>query len=440
MLSSDLRRELANDLGFRLALNQAVGARPPLNGWVIRNVVSDESFFGLFGEVLTSLGPIGRDLDETYHSMLQGQREELFRRLSSNERLALLVAEWMERSNERMRVLAGLESRLGSLWESLSTSAPPPDHAPAKDTHAPPFSLSGLTGRSPLLQWGLAGALGIATLGTAGTFVVQSREISKELATISKESSEISKEVTRISDRSFQSIEKIESISRETQSITERIGQRQSCGEIKTGCKEAIGPQGPLPNPWTIKLDGMPSFTMYENKPDGAQQKVASTLPNTWTVKLDGIPNIPNSFRLEPNYRVEALPASSVPLTASTPTLLRVEYPTSYEVASECELSVTLVKLADLAEVTFERQKSCDVERVARETSITIKPNDKPIYVAELDAFVGLSSRRGGLFHTGKRSVQISIQAAAFSPRKGAANVGLVDVTRAGATVQAVGP
>src|SRR6266446_663572 len=126
MLSGYLQRAFAHDLNFRLALNRAAKATPPLNTWVIRNIVSDRNLAILLFDVLQNIGEHPSEIEAIYDPKFTGLRKKIFLKLSRDPRVALMVAEWMEKSNERMQVLAGLKSRLEGLWQYLGRSKTSP--------------------------------------------------------------------------------------------------------------------------------------------------------------------------------------------------------------------------------------------------------------------------------------------------------------------------
>jgi hypothetical protein len=423
MLSSDLRYSLAHDIDFRLVLNRSAKCDKPLSDWIVSRVVSDASFEGLLRDTLDRI--IRGMPPEDLYRVDKAIRADILTNLQQDERLTLLIAENIEKSNERIRVLMGLKTRLESLWRSDPASS---HNGPKGESST---SLANITSLNPLFRWGIASALGMATVATAGNALVQWREFSREVDSVSREYSQVREEISRISEHSDRTTEKIETIQRDTERSKE-ILQGGQCPPVRNACEG--NPQS-LPNPWTIKLDGLPqpqkSITpeITNNNQSKSDQPsktpVGFQVPNPWVIKLDGLPSLPTNLRLQPNYRIESLPGSTQTLNTKTDVPINVEYPKSYEEAVGCLFKIKLTKLADPAEVTFERQDPCPVEdRVTKEQNVRIRLNQKPIYVPEIDAFVSLTSHRQGFLHLGKLdNPQILIQAAAYSPRTPATKV-----------------
>ncbi len=432
MLSAKVRSALAQDVSFRLVLNQlAESGKPlaesdkPLSDWIVWSVVSDTSFESLLRDALKS---VSSELDpERMTSLGRTETVATFGALGEDKRLALLIAENIKKSHDQFRLLIWIRSRLEGLWNH--------NGGPSTKTQSGIFR-------------GLAFLLGAATITAAGSAWIQSREFSREVETLSKQYSQVRQEISQISERSLQTTEKIETIRQDTQRTKEVLLQQTVCPSARKVCGRVVDQQ--FPNPWVIKLDGsawspngQPQNTNNNNfsGSPGALPPPLAQLPNPWTIKLEGLPTLPASLRLQPNYRVESLPSSTYTLIAGKEVTLKVEYPISYEVTDDCLFKITLTKVKDPAEFKFERDSSCRIERIATEGSVTMKLNQKPVYVPDMDAFVSLTSRRQGLFGLGKREdPEIFVQAASYSPRNSvSAAIHTVDNTDANAIAQDAG-
>jgi hypothetical protein len=225
--------------------------------------------------------------------------------------------------------------------------------------------------------------------------------------------------------------------SHDSETIKEKIENVKECTETKpTCCEQQTAALSSLIEHTIALLDHDSKATRtalnrVTNKIDlgvrGSDKTSSSeappAFPNPLIVKLDGIPSlqipltVPNSLHLAPSYRLDSLPTSTGLLSPGTPTPIKVEYPESYVAVRECTFTITLKSLADTAELGFEKDKSCNLDRIAPKALIRLKLNQNPIYIPELDALIGLTSQRQGFLRGSYRTSQISIQPAPYYPR-----------------------
>ncbi len=404
MLDDNSKDSFREDLYFRLLLNKAVNANPPLNEWVIRKLVSDKSFEQLLNDALEKIQP---DLPSqgAYSALSFFQRQKLFEKLSGDPRLALLVAERAEKSNQRIKVLIGLASKLEGIWEE--------DRKPHPEKKEKDSGCGCGNCCNPLPQWTLIIVLLLIALGSVGSALLQTREASKEMAdTLKQQPSEIAKELANI----------LRPRSQDSKTIIETIPKDRN-------------PQGTapsqivLPSPIRVKIGGSvslvtspqdhgTSFGQTQNKAQGQQQPDA--LSNTWKIKLEGLPALPSSLRLESPDHPDALPVSTVVLEPNDHKEIVVVYPaTGKEGDSKqtvnCTLTATLKDTGDPAEIAFGKNAESACPVPPNEFIETIRLNQKPVYVPQLNAFVNLTSWRQGMLRGLRRKYQISIQAAPYT-------------------------
>lgn len=431
---------LKRSLGFRLALNAAVEAHPPLSMWIIKHVVADAAFHDRLAEIIETLRttlPPGETLPGSIEKYSSPRRQTLFDNIAQDKHIQLLVSEWIERYNVRMKVWAGWWSRIDNLLKYLTK-----DGKEGAEAQAPMRSFSaasfGFT-RNPLLPLSLAGALGA---GVAGGYAI------KEVSNVSKELEKIS----RISEQNNEKNSVVDTVSKQTESIREVIKEFEKCSQERPTCEDLtkltdswqkILQQTRVHDHWLeskiADIEAVNSSNQTRLVEECSPAK-ASDHGNPVVVKLEGLPSTwPTTFKIAPNYRVGDLPPSSVLIAMQalpkkgapnqspgpggskrqiTPNL-KVEYPISYEQTAMCELQVEVRRSGDPAVLAFSKYaEGCAVNRVADETTASVSVNRKPVYVPDLDAFVSIQGQRSGLFRRGGyQNLNIAVQAAPYSDR-----------------------
>jgi hypothetical protein len=438
-MSSQDNDFLRRSLGFRLALNLAVEANPPLSKWIIHHVLRDAAFHGRLEELIITViskqfpGVTPSDSIEKY---APEQRQALFDAIAQDKHIQLLVSEWIEEYNVRMKVWGGWWSRIDNLLKYLTKEGKEgSEQTPIRRFSGFSFGLN----RNPLLPLSLAGALGA---GVAGGYAI------KDVSNVSKELEKIS----RISEQNNEKNSVIDTVSKQTESIREVIREIEKCSQERSTREDLTK----LTDSWQKALQQTRAHDHWlerkivdieavsnSNQTRLVEECSPSKTPDHGSpvvVKLEGLPSTwPSTFKIAPNYRLGDLPPSSVSIATQalpkkeapnqpsgtvgsrrqiTPNL-KVEYPISYEQTAMCELQVEVRGFGDPAVLAFSKYaEGCAVDRVADETTASVGVNRKPVYVPDLDAFVSMQGQRSGLFHRGGyQNFNIAVQAAPYSDR-----------------------
>src|ERR1051326_3500698 len=117
-MDSETLSKLARDIDFRLAMKKAARSDQPLPPKVLRWLTQDDEFQTLLQKTidLSKFEQLGWPLN-TLKLVLseEDSKTALLASLEKDERVALLLAEVIERYNHTMKVLSGLRSKLRSL-------------------------------------------------------------------------------------------------------------------------------------------------------------------------------------------------------------------------------------------------------------------------------------------------------------------------------------
>jgi hypothetical protein len=332
MWSKDTKQYLAGSLGFRLALNRSAEAKPPLPNWVIERVLGDRAFSQRLEEIIGDLAAKGGSgaVELPVEKYDSRNRESLFDAIAADRHIQLLVSEHIERYNARVNLFAGWKSHIDSLLKYLIKD----DHKDGSEAQLRarqfPIRSLGFNG-SPLLPLGLAGALGVGAAGAA-TYVFKEVHdvrisVQKTSQTISEQSTKVTAEVKRDFDNEVTRIERAVEIATECSKPKPSCRADSGIDSLQTELDQIESRNQQISTAFLSQLRSDAKQFAELATESKAFEKSILPLPAAMTIKLEGIPAIsfPRTFKIEPNYRVDALPSSSVTIKPPFSAKLKVE-------------------------------------------------------------------------------------------------------------------
>jgi hypothetical protein len=412
-MDSGTLSNLAHDIDFRLAMKKAARSDQPLPPKVLRWLTQDDEFQSLVQKAIGSIKFEWRGLHNTLRLVLEEEeaKTKLLASLEKDERVALLLAEKMDRYNHTMKVLSGLRSRLRSLFEDKdkpSASARPADWSWLNYLNP--------SQPNPLLNLGLAGALGIGTIGGTALgykFVKEFREVTSTI----HDSQMITKEF-----RDGLSKEVHDQIIREVPIIVQQgLPQRTEIRLVEVPCRNCTNSPGTLTGTLSLQVPAeLPEFRVgyatpltLASTPEKRDKTGEIIVPAGLSFNVNGLPAFPNSLSIPPTYRLDNPPPSTAKLTSETK--LQVRYPANSYTATTCPVSFT--RNGDELTGTFgECTPDKSVKKPGATFSITIPKDDSWVFVSEADALIRVEHLRNGFLGLGKTDLRISMQAAPYAP------------------------
>lgn len=408
---------LVDDIDFRLTMKRAARSDRPLPAKVLRWLTQDNEFQALLQKTIVSmkLEPL-RDLN----TLKEDAKTSLLSSLEQDERVALLLAEAIERYNHTLKVLSGLRSRLRSLFKGDKKPEPTTnDESKSGPTHAAEwFWLNYLNPSqpNPLLNLGLAGALGVGTIGGTALGYKFVKEFHEITTTIHE---------SQITTKEFQarlSKEVHDQIIREVPIIVQQgTPQRTEIHLVEVPCRDCSRSPGTLTGTLSLQVPKtLPQFRVaYDtpltvaSTPEKRNDKGNIIAPAGLSFNVNGLPAFPSSLTIPPTYRLDNPPPSTTMLNSETK--LQVRYPANSNTATTCPVSFT--RNGDKLTGTF---GVCTPDKSVKKPGTTfpvmIPKDDSWVFVPEADALVRVEHLRRGFLGLGKPDLRISMQAAPYAP------------------------
>lgn len=416
-MNSETLSQMVHDIDFRLAMKKAARSDKPLPPKVLRWLTQDDEFQALLQKTTVSmkLDPL-RDLN----TLKEDAKASLLSSLAQDERVALLLAEVIERYNHTMKVLSGLRSRLHSFFKDDQKPVPKPpsvqEPGPALSTDWSWLNCLNPSQPNPLLNLGLAGALGIGTIGGTALGYKFIQEFHEVTTTIHE---------SQITTKQFQdrlSKEVHDQIIREVPIIVQQgAPQRTEIRLVEVPCHNCTSSPGTLTGTLSLKVpEKLPEFRVaYDtpltlaSTPEKRDDKGNVIAPAGLSFDVNGLPAFPSSLTIPPTYRLDNPPPSTAMLTPETK--LQVRYPANSNTATTCPVSFT--RIGDKLTGTFgECTPDKSVKKPGARFPVTIPKDDSWVFVPEADALVRVEHLRTGFLGLGKTDLRISMQAAPYAP------------------------